>query len=95
MDNLRHLPADRYAAYRTHCENAFYSLVLDADKSSEGGKTKVDLAYELQRLYYVNIPGTLPVVAPEVLMGAPASAPKPENKIQYDDNYILPDDASK
>lgn len=90
------IPADRYAAYRTHCENAFYSLVLDADKSPEsGGKTRVDLVSELQRLYYVNIPGTLPVVAPEVLMGAPATAPKPENKIQYDDNYILPDDASK
>ncbi len=90
------IPAERYAAYRTHCENAFYSLVLDADKSSEpGGKTKVDLTFVLQRLYYVNIPGTLPVIAPEVLMGAPAAAPKPEGKIQYDENYILPDDANK
>lgn len=90
------IPADRYVTFRTHCENAFYSLVLDAEKSSESsGRTKVDLAYELQRLYYMNIPGTLPVVAPEVLMGTPAATPKPANTIQYDDNYILPDSSNK
>ena len=90
------IPADRYATFRTHCENAFYSLILDADKTSEsGGSTKVDLSRELQRLYYMNIPGTLPVIAPEVLMGTPATTPKPANAIQYDDNYILPDSSNK
>lgn len=90
------IPGERYGEYRTHCENAFYSLVLDADKSSGSpARSKVDLISELQKLYYMNIPGSLPVIAPEVLMGAPSPQKPASNPIQYDDNYILPDASNR
>jgi len=90
------IPTELYARYRTHCENAFYSLVLEANKGTPVEEKKVSgsLADQLARLYFVHMPGNLPVMPPEALMSPagnkPAAAP-----IRYDDNYILPDENNK
>lgn len=89
------IPMERYADFRTHCENAFYSLVLDAEKTDSGQRTKADIVSELAKIQYSNVPGSLPVIAPDTLMGVPAAAPKPAGQIQYDDNYILPDSGNR
>lgn len=89
------VPGERYAEYRTHCENAFYSLTLDAEKSSDSpSRSKVDLTSELKSLYFLNIPGNMRVMSPESLLNT-TQPQKPASAVQYDENYILPDDASK
>ncbi len=93
------IPRDQEDKYRTHCENAFYSLVLEADRgdATTGKKMKVNLVDELAKLYFVNIPGNLPVMPPEALMKT--STPQPEQQptgpTMYDDNFILPNELTK
>ncbi|MBL8032145.1 MAG: hypothetical protein JNJ69_00480 [Leptospiraceae bacterium] len=91
------IPANMYTQYRTHCENAFYSLVLDAEKGGDA-PVKADVYSALRNFSYQNLPGNLPVVAPDALMssGAGNAAPqKPPGAVQYDDNYILPDEVHR
>jgi hypothetical protein len=91
------IPQELYARYRTHCENAFYSLSLEADKAGPADEKKVSgsLADQLARLYFVHMPGNLPVMPPEALIN-PAGPNKPSAApIRYDDNYILPDENNK
>jgi hypothetical protein len=90
------VPTAEYEIYRTHCENAFYSLILDADRGpKDKGKNKISaLVIELQKLHYLNMPDNLPVIAPEVLLN---TGPKPTvtKPTQYDENYILPDGGAR
>lgn len=93
------IPRELEDKYRTHCENAFYSLVLDADKGegNAGKKVKNNLMEELAKLYFVHVPGTLPVLAPENLMktNTPTTSEPATNPVQYDDNFILPNELTK
>lgn len=91
------IPAEEYDKYRTHCENAFYSLSLESvmAKMKLESATKSDLTIELARLYFLHIPGNLPVIQPESVLSPATTAPKPENKINYDENFILPDEKNK
>lgn len=75
--------------YRTHCENAFYSLTLGSGQP-EKQVTKSDLAQNLQRLYLLHLPGNLQPLPPETLLSSPPPQTKPKPTIQYDENYILP-----
>jgi hypothetical protein len=91
------IPVEEYEKYRTHCENAFYSLSLESvmAKMKLESATKSDLMVELTRLYYLHVPGNLPVIQPDTVLSPAAVAPKPENKINYDENFILPDEKNK
>ncbi|MBN8221219.1 MAG: hypothetical protein J0L53_09860 [Spirochaetes bacterium] len=94
------IPRELEDTYRTHCENAFYSLVLEADKgdgSAPGKRLKVNLVDELAKLYFLNIPGNLPVIPPEAVLKsiAPVSDQPATNPVQYDDNFILPNELTK
>lgn len=75
--------------YRTHCENAFYSLTLGGGQR-EKQVAKSDLARNLQKLYLLHVPGNLQPLPPETLLGAPPPQTKAKPTIQYDENYILP-----
>ncbi len=90
------VPADKYIVLRTHCENAFYSISLDGKSSPSPDSTasKSDLTAEISRIYYLNMPGNLPVIAPEALLGAQPQKVTPA-KTDYDENYILPDANNK
>jgi hypothetical protein len=83
------VPLDEWEKYRTHCENAFYSLTLGGAQP-EKQVAKSDLTQNLQGLNLLHMPGNLQVVPPETLLSAPASQAKPKPTIQYDENYILP-----
>ncbi|HNE18609.1 MAG TPA: hypothetical protein PKM44_01395 [Turneriella sp.] len=80
---------DELEKYRTHCENAFYSLALGGAQP-EKQVAKSDLTQNLQRLYLLHLPGNLQPVPPETLLTAPPPQTKPKPTIQYDENYILP-----
>jgi hypothetical protein len=90
------IPGNEQDRYRTHCENAFYSLTLEADKGGDWDKknSKNNLMNELAKIYFFHIPGNLPVLAPEALVNTPIPQ-KPAGTIQYDDNFILPDENNK
>lgn len=86
------IPATAYAKYRTACDNAFYSLVLDGARSGGATSTpaKQDNLARLQNFYFLHIPGNLPVLAPEALMkDETPTKPRPSN---YDENFILPNE---
>lgn len=85
--------ADEKEKFRTHCENAFYSLSLTGE--GETKQVKADVTKQLQKIYFVHIPGNLPVVSPESLMLPQPAQTKPTPSIQYDENYILPDDKNR
>lgn len=95
------IPRDREETFRTHCENAFYSLTLEADRGEEaspGKRVKTNIMEELAKLYFLNIPGNLPVIPPETLLRGTATAPETPTgpgPVQYDDNFILPDGINK
>jgi len=79
---------DNLEKYRTHCENAFYSLNLSG---MQPGKLigKSDLEQNLRQLRLLHFPGNVQPLPPETLLNAPPQTmPKPT--IQYDENYILP-----
>lgn len=92
------VPLESYQSHRTHCENAFYSVTLETVIATmKPGETvsNSDLMFELSRLYFLNMPGNLPVLTPETLLKTPTTAPKPETTPQYDENFILPDEKNK
>jgi len=92
------VPQDEYETYRTFCENAFYSVSLEtviATLKPGETATNTDLMIELGRLYFMHIPGNLPVISPDALIKSETTAPKPQNKPQYDENFILPDENNK
>ncbi len=80
---------DELEKYRTHCENAFYSLTLGGSQP-EKSVAKADLMQNLQKLYLLHMPGNLQPVPPEMLLTAPPPQTIPKPTIQYDENYILP-----
>ncbi len=80
---------DELEKYRTHCENAFYSLSLGGVKP-EKQIAKSDLTQNLQKLYLLHVPGNLQPLPPEALLSAPPQQATPKPTIQYDENYILP-----
>ncbi|GAB4439522.1 MAG: hypothetical protein OHK0011_22120 [Turneriella sp.] len=80
---------DELEKYRTHCENAFYSLTL-AGGQPEKQTAKSDLTQNLQKLYLLHVPGNLQPVPPESLLSSPAPETKVKPTVQYDENYILP-----
>jgi len=89
------VPADRYAELRTNCENAFYSISAGGSApAGDNQPAKSDYMNDWAKIYYVNMPGNLPVLAPEALMLTQPVAPEPA-KINYDENYILPDENNK
>jgi hypothetical protein len=83
------VPQDELEKYRTHCENAFYSLTLGGAQP-EKQVAKSDLTQNLQGLNLLHMPGNLQPVPPETLLSAPQPQTKPKPTIQYDENYILP-----
>jgi hypothetical protein len=83
------VPQDELEKYRTHCENAFYSLTLDGAQLDKAAG-KAELLQSLQKLYLLHVPGNLQPVPPETLLAPKTPEVKP--KIQYDENYILPDE---
>lgn len=89
------IPASRYTELRTHCENAFYSISAGgASPATDTQTAKADRLADWARMYYVNMPGNLPVLAPEALMLTQPTKAEP-SKINYDENYILPDENNK
>lgn len=82
------IPREEVEKYRTECENAYYSLSLGTGEIKTT-KVKSDLAKELQNLYFLHVPGNLPLIEPASILGGQApSTTKPP--VQYDENYILP-----
>lgn len=77
---------DELEKYRTHCENAYYSLNLGSGQTKKTVE-KSDLVKNLQKLYLLHVPGNLQPLPPEALLSEP---PETKTKIQYDENYILP-----
>jgi len=89
------VPADKYSELRTHCENAFYSISTSGSSPATTQTTaKADMLADWARIYFVNMPGNLPVIAPEALMVTQPVKAEPA-KINYDENYILPDENNK
>ncbi|AFM13374.1 hypothetical protein [Turneriella parva] len=88
------VPAEKYAELRTHCDNAFYSLSTGGSAPAASSQSKADALADWARIYYVNMPGNLPVLAPEAVMGTQPAKAEPA-KINYDENYILPDENNK
>lgn len=91
------VPAAKYELLRTHCENAFYSITLDgkAESTTNNDGHKTDLVAELSRIYYLNVPGSLPVLSPEALIGVQPTQAPAAIKTEYDENYILPNENNK
>ncbi|HRP69648.1 MAG TPA: hypothetical protein PLY93_08970, partial [Turneriella sp.] len=86
--------------YRTICDNAFYSVVLDASGEAvmPAQKTaKSSVVDFLTRLYFLHVPNNLPSIPPETIFDPPSqqNTVVPPRPIQYDGNYILPNDNPK
>ncbi|MCS6972626.1 MAG: hypothetical protein NZL89_06330, partial [Leptospiraceae bacterium] len=76
------------AEYRAACENAYYSLSLEEGPVKPVKKEKPTGDFPLlQDFALYHIPNNLPVPDPESLLQL-----LQPGKIQYDENYILPDE---
>ncbi|MBV6494180.1 MAG: hypothetical protein LDLANPLL_02206 [Turneriella sp.] len=94
------VPQSREKKYRTICDNAFYSLALEGDSHDNTLPAqkiaKASLMDSLGRFYFFHVPGNFAVLAPETVLQAPEiSPPQTPRRIEYDDNFILPNDFKK